>query len=1594
MADRRGFTNLYQNIPVQPLSGYSDPSAFIRVREAIRGVEDQLVQIRGLVGTSSPGFVTSVGLTAPTIFTVTGSPVTTSGTIALALASQAARSVFAAPTSGAGTPAFRALEAADIQSGVFGVSRGGTGLSTYVAGDILYSDATNSLAKLPVGSTGEVLKVAGGVPTWAADVGFANPMTTLGDLIYGDTAGAAARLAGNTTTTRQFLRQTGTGSASAAPAWDTVTKTDVGLGNVEDTALSTWGGSTNLVTLGTVTTGTWNATKVNVNYGGTGLTSVAANALLIGSTATSLGTIGPPGSAGTFFLSYSSTLPGYQWTDTIGVADGGTGQSSYTDGELLIGKTAGNTLNKTTLTAGSGVTILNGSGTITISATGSGGTVTGVTATAPILSSGGTTPDISLSPRGAYIESGSPSTNLAIGWYTIAVCGASSEGRAIGRFGVRDVASGRHQSLVFYAMFHFANGMGINILENGYFATQVITGVRIKYSTNGTTPPNGIYAGAMLQVYVATATNTLTGFLLDDNFHSLSGWTYKNFIADGTDPGDLNAWSDIQANPGEVYPEADESLNSTTGLSALYRGGGGYAVNQNAGLGFIVNNTSTGSSAQTIIRGVANASRIELVGYSSNRTATTNFDGPNVGAVRATGAGGMALVSDGGNFRAFVGSTASTGERLRITTTGVAILGYGEGTTTPVGNFFRAPSGVGTDVTGGTLSIAGGQGTGTGAGGPLTFWTAPAGASSGSAGNSIVERMRITSAGLVGIGTASPRNNLEVGNTTSNQTIRVGGIYRGPGTGYTGLGQETTRHQVVFSSWRDVVTDTIGAKIVAINKTAYNVSPNWDAVQYTDLAFFTLGTTPATADNTTEKMRLTSAGLLGIGTTSPSARLHLAAGTATVAPLMLTSGTNLTTAVAGAVEFDGTSLYVTNSTPARKTVAFTDSNITGTAANVTGIVAIANGGTNLSTAPTDGQLLIGSTSTGAYTLANLTAGSGVSISNAAGAITISATGSGGTVTSVTATSPVASTGGTTPVISLGTVGVANGGTGQTSYTIGDMLYADTTTTLAKLPLVSAGIMYGGASAPAWTATADLTWDNTNKRLGIGTASPGWPLHITKTQNADTQVRITNLDTGANAVATFLLAAAGANAGFEMAGSGASSPNLAKLYNAGSSGILIQADNASGRISFRTGGSLSTNERMRITSDGLVGIGTTGPGYALDVARTITTMAVGNAVIRGILTANPAASTTIETVEAVTGQAVLNGSANNFAARVSGGLFSLSHTGTGTITRADGVTINGFSKGTMGTVTALSGLRVNSPAVTMGTVTSAYGVYIDTQDTANVTTGYGVYQASTVDLNVLAGKVRIGSTTNPTNALDVTGSATVSTDLTVSGAASVAGALTLTTVNLGYSTSGLQLRSSVAGASSSTDYFFHRGADTTVKDRIVVHTPNISGAAFAYMTSGGVTRFYCDGFNGTLILGSGDLTTTPTGNTFRGPSGSGTNIIGGDLTITSGNGTGTGGSGSIIFQTASAGTTGSTANSMTKRLSVDKPGNVIVGSTAGSLATTATDGFLYIPSMAGVPTGSATAYTGTVAMVVDTSSGAGAGRLYIRVGSTWRYVALT
>lgn len=144
--------------------------------------------------------------------------------------------------------------------------------SISISGDASGSGTTSiSLTLATVG----IAKGGTGQTTAAAAFNALSPLTTLGDIIYASGANTAARLAGNTTSTRQFLRQTGTGTVSAAPAWDTVTKTDVGLSAVENTALSTWAGSANITTVGTIATGTWSATAIAVAKGGTGATDAA-----------------------------------------------------------------------------------------------------------------------------------------------------------------------------------------------------------------------------------------------------------------------------------------------------------------------------------------------------------------------------------------------------------------------------------------------------------------------------------------------------------------------------------------------------------------------------------------------------------------------------------------------------------------------------------------------------------------------------------------------------------------------------------------------------------------------------------------------------------------------------------------------------------------------------------------------------------------------------------------------------------------------------------------------------------------------------------------------------------------------------------------------------------------------------------------------------------------------------------------------------------------------------------------------------------------------------------------------------------------------
>lgn len=72
------------------------------------------------VGAGGGGTVTSIGLALPAELSVTGSPVTSAGTVTAGWATQAAKSVLMAPNGSAGTPSFRALVASDIPALSYG----------------------------------------------------------------------------------------------------------------------------------------------------------------------------------------------------------------------------------------------------------------------------------------------------------------------------------------------------------------------------------------------------------------------------------------------------------------------------------------------------------------------------------------------------------------------------------------------------------------------------------------------------------------------------------------------------------------------------------------------------------------------------------------------------------------------------------------------------------------------------------------------------------------------------------------------------------------------------------------------------------------------------------------------------------------------------------------------------------------------------------------------------------------------------------------------------------------------------------------------------------------------------------------------------------------------------------------------------------------------------------------------------------------------------------------------------------------------------------------------------------------------------------
>jgi hypothetical protein len=127
-------------------------------------------------------------------------------------------------------------------------------------------------------------------------------------------------------------------------------------------------------------------------------------------------------------------------------------------------------------------------------------------------------------------------------------------------------------------------------------------------------------------------------------------------------------------------------------------------------------------------------------------------------------------------------------------------------------------------------------------------------------------------------------------------------------------------------------------------------------------------------------------------------------------------------------------------------------------------------------------------------------------------------------------------------------------------------------------------------------------------VGIGSLSPTQKLIAFDDVNGEVAIKIYNANTGTAAYATLVIDTADAGAGYILVGdpggsNAAANNRLEVLATSANDGVSLSADSATGTIQFYTTGRALANERMRISADGKVGIGTNAPKEQLDISDT-------------------------------------------------------------------------------------------------------------------------------------------------------------------------------------------------------------------------------------------------------------------------------------------------------------------------------------------------------------------------------------------------------
>ena len=345
-----------------------------------------------------------------------GSPVTFSGTVNVFVTYPSGRSVNL--DASGNVSALGTVSSGTWQGSTIGVAYGGTGQTTFTDGQLLIGNTTgNTLTKttLTAGANITITNGAGAITIAASGGAPACATPTAAGIVYGKTTNAA--FCGGRTSLGYNANPSYSGIAIGQNANDTsVLGQNILIGNSTDSNIM----ACSAIVIGSnaqVSTSALGAIAIGVGVNAT------AGGLFIAPVRNSVGAGGSPvglgyctttkeilygvGLSGTVALANGGTgqttqqaalnaLSGTQTANrvlrsdgtnvtlsqvalatdvsgTLPVANGGTGQTTYTNGQLLIGNSTGNTLTKATLTAGANITITNAAGAITIAASGGGG---------------------------------------------------------------------------------------------------------------------------------------------------------------------------------------------------------------------------------------------------------------------------------------------------------------------------------------------------------------------------------------------------------------------------------------------------------------------------------------------------------------------------------------------------------------------------------------------------------------------------------------------------------------------------------------------------------------------------------------------------------------------------------------------------------------------------------------------------------------------------------------------------------------------------------------------------------------------------------------------------------------------------------------------------------------------------------------------------------------------------------------------------------------------------------------------------------------------------------------------------------------------